>query len=269
MKTRIVRIEDMHSRKYDAAAERADNVIGSRISEARKKRGFTLTTFSEHLARFGVNVSRTAVNKWEVGDTVPSAYQLIAVMNALNLEDSLRPFVSDYVPDLNDEGTRKVEQYKEDLMACGKYRPEPRQKTVIRYIEMPVSGLSVSAGTGAFLDGDNFEMVSVPATTVPDGADFGVRVSGDSMEPVYHDRQIVWVRRCERLNVGEVGVFICDGEGFLKVYGEQEPEEDAAEAYTDSYGSTYAQPVLISYNQKYAPKVILPSSQLQIVGRVL
>ena len=50
-----------------------------------------------------------------------------------------------------------------------------------------MSNLSVSAGTGAFLDEGSFEMVSFPASTVPDGADFGVRVSGDSMEPVYHD----------------------------------------------------------------------------------
>ena len=30
-------------------------------------------------------------------------------------------------------------------------------------------------------------MISFPEDKVPDGADFGIRVSGDSMEPVYHD----------------------------------------------------------------------------------
>ena len=79
---------------------------------------------------------------------------------------------------------------------------------------MPVSNLSVSAGTGSFLDEGSFERVSFPVTSVPQGADFSVRVSGDSMEPVYHDGQIIWVKRCDRVNPGEVGVFIYDGEGL-------------------------------------------------------
>ena len=29
---------------------------------------------------------------------------------------------------------------------------------------------------------------------VPDGANFGVRVAGDSMEPQFHDGQVIWVR---------------------------------------------------------------------------
>ena len=71
----------------------------------------------------------------------------------------------------------------------------------------------------------NFEMVSFPESSIPDGAEFGVRVSGDSMEPVYHDGQIVWVQRCETLRTGEVGVMIYDGQGYIKAYAEQEPDD--------------------------------------------
>ena len=46
----------------------------------------------------------------------------------------------------------------------------------IRYLDMPVSDLPVSAGTGAFLDEGNFEMVSFPESSIPDGAEFGVRL---------------------------------------------------------------------------------------------
>ena len=140
---------------------------------------------------------------------------------------------------------------------------------IIKYIEMPVSNLAVSAGTGAFLDEGNFEMVSFPEKSVPKGADFGLRVSGDSMEPVYHDGQIVWVEECETLSVGEVGIFVYDGDGYLKVYGEQEPEERHKDAFTDSYGGLHMQPVMLSYNQAYDPKVVMPDSMFQIVGRVL
>lgn len=172
-------------------------------------------------------------------------------------------------PELNEEGMRKVADYKADLIASGRYKPENKTSRIIQFVEMPVSNLSVSAGTGAFLDEGSFEMVSFPASTVPNGADFGVRVSGDSMEPVYHDGQIVWVKQCDRVNIGEVGIFIYDGEGYIKVYDEQEPDEEQQEAFSDSYGNVYMQPVMISYNQKYEPRVISAQAGFQVVGRVL
>lgn len=119
---------------------------------------------------------------------------------------------------------------------------------------MPVSDLPVSAGTGAFLDEGNFEMVSFPESSIPDGAEFGVRVSGDSMEPVYHDGQIVWVQQCETLRTGEVGVMIYDGQGYIKAYAEQEPDDP--EAYLDSDGVRRMQPVMVSYSKAYEAETI-------------
>ena len=119
--------------------------------------------------------------------------------------------------------------------------------SILKYIEMPVSNLAVSAGTSEFLNEGNFEMVSFPEKSVPKGADFGVRVSGDSMEPVYQDGQIVWGEECETLAVGEVGIFVYDGDGYLKVYSEQEPSEQQKDAFTDSYGCLHMQPVMLSY----------------------
>ena len=89
------------------------------------------------------------------------------------------------------------------------------------------------------------------------------------MEPVYHDGQIVWVHQCETIDVGQVGIFVYDGEGYLKRYGEQYPDEGAREAFTDSYGTVRMQPVMISYNKAYPDRVIRPESSFQVVGRVL
>lgn len=94
-------------------------------------------------------------------------------------------------------------------IASGRYRPV-RKRRKESYIEMPVSTLAVSAGTGKFLDENQFEMIRFPKSAVPVEADFGVRVNGDSMEPVYHDGQIVWVEKTDTLRPGEVGVFICN-----------------------------------------------------------
>ena len=136
-------------------------------------------------------------------------------------------------------------------------------------VEMDVSTLPASAGFGEALDNNLFERKPFPASSVPAGASFAVRVSGDSMEPVLHDGQYAWVEECTRLNPGEVGLFVVDGEGFIKVYDEQEPEGDDAEDFTDSEGIRHPQPVLVSCNEDYAPKVIGAGMNFRIVGRVL
>ena len=253
---------------YNAAAERDANIIGQRLFEARKRKGLTLVELSELLGQRGLAIQKTGLQRWESGQSIPNAYQLLAVCHALDIT-SVLDYFSD-VPDLNGEGMKKLAEYKADLVATGKYRPQPRAAgPKIIYIEKPVSSLPASAGTGEFLDENSFEMVRFPAATVPEDAEFGIRVSGDSMEPVYHDGQIVWVRSCDSLTPGEVGIMMYDGEGYLKVYNEQEPAEALQDAYTDSEGVLHMQPVLVSYNEKYAPKAVSPELKFSIVGRVL
>lgn len=255
---------------YNAAAEQSQNIIGQRIAQARNQTGISMAKFSALLEDYGVSVTAAAICKWETGKSIPSAYQLLAVAQALRMNDNLTQFIGEGIqPELNEEGRRKVAEYKSDLIASGKYKPMPRISNIIKYIDMPVSTLAVSAGTGQFLDEGNFEMISFPESTVPQGADFGLRVSGDSMEPVYHDGQIVWVQQCDSVPLGEVGIFIYDGEGYIKVYHEQEPDEANRDDFTDSYGNTHMQPVMISYNQNYAPRAISAQAGFQVVGKVL
>ena len=73
-----------------------------------------------------------------------------------------------------------------DLVASRLYQPDIEESAEIDYIVMPVSELPVSAGLGAFLEGEMFQQIQVPASSVPAGAEFGIYVSGDSMEPRYH-----------------------------------------------------------------------------------
>ncbi len=95
-----------------------------------------------------------------------------------------------------------------------------------------------------------FQQIQVPASSVPAGAEFGIYVSGDSMEPRYHNGQIVWVKRCEELECGDIGIFVYDDCGYLKKYDEHTPDKSQAEFLTDSYGVVHNQPVLVSLNTK-------------------
>lgn len=268
-KSKIVSISSARSTLYNAAVDREQNYIGKRIAEARSNNGLSLANFSKLLEDFGVSVSAAAINKWELGGSAPNAYQLLAIREALGIDNDFFFMSTAPAPELNAEGLKKVADYKADLIASGKYKPQPKVVPFIKYIDMPVSSLAVSAGTGAFLDEGTFEMISFPETSVPKGADFGVRVSGNSMEPVYHDGQIVWVQQCEQLDVGEVGIFIYDGDGYLKVYSEREPNEAERDAFTDSYGTVHMQPVMVSYNQAYDDRPISAYAGFQVVGRVL
>jgi len=268
MSAKIVSFAAARKALYDYAAEKAQNVIGQRLLEARNGKGYSLSELSDILGGCGLEISKSNISKWERGEVVPSAYQLVALCRVLGIDDDLSYFTSDRCLDLNAVGIKKVQAYRADLIASGKYTPAPPMKE-IEYIDMPVSCLAVSAGTGEFLTEGNFEMVSFPKSAVPDGADFGVRINGDSMEPVYHDGQIVWVHETPDVSAGQEGIFIFDGCGYIKLLQMRTPDDSATEQYVDSDGSLHLQPVLVSYNKSYAPIVIPPESNFKIVGRVL
>lgn len=254
---------------YHAAVQREENYIGARIAEGRREKKLSLYALSDMLAEHGVEITAAGINRWELGRSVPNAYQLLAVAYALGLEEDMSFFV-DGKADLSARGREKLQEYKQDLIASGRYKPVTQSKQFdIRYVIKPVSYLTASAGTGALLDENQFENVRFPENAVPAGADFALYVSGDSMEPVYRDGQLVWVQRCETLRPGETGIFIYEGNGYIKAYGEQLPSADIADEFSDSYGNVRMQPVLISYNENYESIKVLPTSRFQVIGKVL
>ena len=87
------------------------------------------------------------------------------------------------------------------------------KKTVLLY------DLPVSAGPGVYLDDTTADEILVPDGEKTRAADFALRISGNSMEPKYHDGDVVLVQDCDTVEVGELGVFILDGNGYFKKYG--------------------------------------------------
>ena len=255
---------------YHAENERALAVVAQKITAARKRKGVSMKELQRLLKLRAVEVGYASIVRWEAGETVPNAYQLLAICDALEIPDAYSYFMSG-AAELNAEGLRKLSEYRKDLIASGRYTPaQPsKPKSAVTYVEMPVSTLGASAGTGEFLDSENIVMMRFPESGVPAGADFAVRVVGDSMEPIYQNNQLVWVHICNTLKPGDVGIFVLDGEGYLKAYDEREPDAGDAEDYLDSDGVLHPQVVLQSYNPKYEPKVVRPSSGFKICGRVL
>lgn len=89
-----------------------------------------------------------------------------------------------------------------------------------KMITIKSSEYRVSAGTGFLLDdGDLCTELQVPDTPAARKADFALRISGDSMEPIYHDGDIVLVKKADFVRPGEIGIFVVDGSGYIKKYG--------------------------------------------------
>lgn len=255
---------------YNAVVERQRNVIGRRILEARRDQRISLGKFSTILKGYGVEAGAAAISKWERGASSPNAYQLIAIAQALRLESGFSYFIEARANNaLNAEGRRKLCEYRELLLLSGQYRAIP-PLTELEHddVDLPKLSLRPSAGAGGFMDSENYsETVRLPKRTVPAGADFVMNISGNSMEPVYQDGQLIFVHRCETLQPGDVGVFLYDGEGYIKEYQEIEPE--SPEDFTDSMGVRYRQPVLVSFNKAYPPCVVSAAARFQIFGKVL
>ena len=79
--------------------------------------------------------------------------------------------------------------------------------------QIPLYRSPAAAGYAAPVFGEDFDYVPVTGE-VPRGAEFGVRIQGDSMEPVIRDGSVVYVNR-DPLSNGDVGIFCVDGDNTL------------------------------------------------------
>lgn len=92
-----------------------------------------------------------------------------------------------------------------------------------------------SAGTGYDLEtDDNWEEIRVKDDPAANDADFAVQVDGDSMEPNYHDRDIVFIKLSTEVPLGRVGLFRKGEQGYIKRCGEDRLISDNPD-YDDIY----------------------------------
>lgn len=78
----------------------------------------------------------------------------------------------------------------------------------------------ISAGAGFDLnDPDQWETIEVIDTPEARRADFAVEVEGESMEPDYHNGDIVYISLASEVPAGQVGLFIQNGKGYIKEAG--------------------------------------------------
>lgn len=226
--------------------------IGSVISERRKELGIKQSELAARLAAMDTAVTNQAVSKWENGSTMPNARQFLALCDVLEIDDIRAAFsmkAQGLLSGLDKEGRMKAMDYIQLLKDSGRY--SVAEEKIIALRRLPLYAIPVSAGTGQFLDSEDYEMVEV-GSEVPESVNFGVTVSGDSMEPEFMNGQTVWVRQQRSLMTGEIGIFIYDGNAYLK----QLVAKDGALA-------------LHSLNPEYKDIIISPELPLRVLGKVM
>lgn len=135
--------------------------------------------------------------------------------------------------DLDDHGQRIVRLVADEEKArCASHAPveqaEPENVVYITsWFPMPMS-----AGTGQPAGSDEPEDLELTKRP-PRGTSYVAPISGDSMEPTYHDGDKLFIRACEEIEVGQIGVFLMDGQQWVKERGDG---------------------VLISHNPAYPPR---------------
>lgn len=80
--------------------------------------------------------------------------------------------------------------------------------------------LPASAGSGVQLDDGFTEPMQIKHTSIAERANYAVRVSGNSMEDKYYDGDIVLIETCPDIEIGEIGIFIVNDQGYIKQRGE-------------------------------------------------
>ena len=97
--------------------------------------------------------------------------------------------------------------YRDDLENS---RPEQSPRVI------PLHRSPAAAGYAAPVFGEDFDYLTVD-DTVPQAAEFAVRIQGDSMAPWIEDGSLAYVNR-DPLKDGDVGIFCVDGDILCKQY---------------------------------------------------
>lgn len=229
--------------------------FGSRLKEKREELGITQPQLAEML-----NVSKGAIGNWETDVNSPRATILYDLFEILHcdanylLQDEIKElykneatpeefekiirkyrYIAEYSPNgtktidivLNNEYTiaEQLKKQKERIQELESTPAtvidiQPYRKDGTRLVEY---FHSASAGTGVFILGNEAaDQLSIPATPENRKVDYAIKVSGDSMEPDYHDGEIVLVSQKVEMNIGDVGIFIINNKAYIKEYGETE-----------------------------------------------
>ena len=200
-----------------------------------------------------------SVSNWKKGAS-PNSDIVARLAEYLNVSTDLLIFGHESSSSVPEDEKLLLDKYRK-LSAENKIRVSERIDTLYEidnnekceihkadtiYIEL--YDLPVSAGTGIYLDSCDKKMLKVIRSEIAEEANFALKISGDSMEPVFHDGDIALIRSQPQISVCEIGIFILNECGYIKELGQNR---------------------LISFNDKYNDIPLHEYDSIYCRGKVL
>lgn len=157
------------------------NTLGDRMRILRSGRGLTQQDVAAAL-----NVSRSAVAMWERNEREPNLETLAALARLLDVPLS--------------------------ALVERREAPLPQNLRPVRARRIPLLG-TIAAGEPIFAEEEHETYVDVDGSA---RADFALEVKGSSMEPVYKDGDVVYIRSQDDVLDGQVAAVVVDDSATLK-----------------------------------------------------
>lgn len=235
--------------------------IGNQIKTFRKSAGFTQDELAKRL-----NTTKQTISRYEKGDRKANQDMLFELCDifGVSIDDffpsqnealqspTTSPIQSIY-DQLEPPGQRKVITYAEKLRDEQEKRRKAKKnevsEKVVQLYGYDYYDHAASAGTGQYLNDVRVERIELPVDV---DADFVILIKGDSMEPDYHDGDLVFIQTSVDLNDGVIGVFNYNGEAYIK-----QLVIDTEQSY------------LHSLNPAYKDMPITPETDFRIIGEVV
>ena len=235
--------------------------IGNQIKTFRKSAGFTQDELAKRL-----NTTKQTISRYEKGDRKANQDMLFELCDIFGVSiddffpsqnESLQSPTASSIQTIYDQleppGQRKVITYAEKLREEQEKRRKAKKnevsEKVVQLYGYDYYDHAASAGTGQYLNDVRVERIELPVDV---DADFVIPIKGDSMEPDYHDGDLVFIQTSVDLNDGVIGVFNYDGEAYIK-----QLVIDTEQAY------------LHSLNPDYKDMPITPETDFRIIGEVV
>lgn len=199
----------------------AENEISKQIKSLRSKMGWSQSQLADKL-----NVSKQSVSNWETGLKTPrmGALQKMSDLFGVSIgritdgEASNSDLViktSQLMKLLSIQHQQEVYEFAKKKLSFSS------NSNVIKFpkdddtIEITASGV-LSAGVGEFLDDSTKPFTVTVHKPVPSNYDYAFQINGHSMEPVYQDKQVVFVKKEDDYRDGQIIAAVMDGCAYLK-----------------------------------------------------
>ena len=230
------------------------------LKKARKDKELTQKQLAERLSEInGKKVSNTAIANWESGLNSPDVDTLQNISTILDKEiDYFFTITENKKVNQSFTTHGKPDQYVLDLY--NSLSPEAQQDTVsymraLKLVNKPnkskIQILGQTAAGQPIEYGDSYAQDIDDVENIPTGADYALTVNGDSMEPLIHNGQIIYIKSKPDVDDGTIAVVeIDDAVTCKKVYKWNDHIE------------------LQSLNTKYEP-IIITGGNFRILGEVI